>query len=803
MLLRFLVPVLLCAQITLTAQSTGCFNLIFTQNRAVRGDTLAIDVSVKGFKEVLALDYQTMWDNQVLRLVEVSNRHPMFSPASFEAPPFFSVNGISRFSWFDPFVVGQNLPDDTRIYTLRFLVVDPVAQRTLIRMGGPLSAEIGYNFVSGYFGERIPVNIPVNARLKGDLPEAEFQLGQICTSIQKCGSGQINVPIKEGIPPYNFFIKTIDGRLRPSQLNNLAPGSYHLIAVDAQKDSVEALVNLNASPAGTVVNLQAVVTCDPQQADSASILVNASGGRGRYAFDWSDGTYTVSPRKSQIKIANNQLYSVTVTDTRGCEAILESLNARTCLEANDSIPQLSLESSSRLNGEAFCSKVELSNAQDLSKIQFALRWNTEKMVFQHFKSIAPQIQAVHIDASDAHAGLLRFSKNDAFKSSAPRQALFELCFQAQNIVDTGYISFDEQILALEISDANNRPVPVRLYPASVELKAAIWPGDTDRNGVVNHFDLLPIGLAYGNRGTARPNASLEWQAQGTQLWGKEITGLDLAFIDADGSGKIEDKDTSAIYANWNLNYADAQVPILLQKVGAIPMSIRQDTLRSMTPQAIAIDLGTTTAMASNVYGLAFSVHYNPAEVDEKSINFSPTSSWLGSSGNDLLVIRRNDPAKQQLEVALVRTDQQNRSGFGQIGKLFLSLERNEVNALAQSVNLSISNIRLIDRTGQTLAVLPSKTTLPISRLVNNRDISADLQQQIKLYPQPASQQVWVDLAGLDLLHWQLLTLNGQVLKTGFNLQEPIVLPQLPSGMYLLRMVCKQGIALKKCLITHK
>jgi hypothetical protein len=804
MLLRLLIPILLCIQFALTAQSTGCFNLMLTQARAVSGDTLAIDVRVKGFKQVLLLGYQTVWDNRVLQLVEISNRNPMLPQTSFEAPPFFSVNGISWFSWQDPFYVGQNLPDDTRIYTLNFLVIDPSARRTKIAIGGPSISEIAYSFSSEFYAEYLPATVAVNAILKEDLPKNALQFNQICTTVQKCGIGQINAPVNGGIPPYSFFIKGNDGKFKPSQLNNLTPGFYHLIAVDGQKDSIEALINLNPSPTGSGVNLQAIVTCDPQQADSATILVNVSGARGRYAFDWSEGTYAISTGKSRIKIANNQLYSVTVTDTRGCEAVLENLNARACLVANDSIPQLSLESSNRLNGELFCSKVELANAQDLSTIQFALRWNSDKIAFQHFNIIDPQLLSSNFGIDDVNRGVLYFSKKNETKFSTPRQSLFELCFQAQNRVDTGYISFDEQSLALEVLDANKQPLPIRTYAASIEINAAIWPGDTDRNGMVNHFDLLPIGLAYGNRGAVRPNSSLEWQAQATHLWGKNISGFDLAFIDTDGTGRIESKDTSAILVNWQRSYTKALIPTVspLLKASATPLNIRQDTLRGLAAQTLSIDLGSTSAVASNVYGLAFSIGYNPAEVNEQSLRFSSSSSWLGTLGDDLLTIQRNDLSKHQLEVALVRTDQQNRNGFGQIGQLHLALDRNEIRPTLQGVNLSINNIRLIDRTGHTLAVLPSKTSLPISRLVNTSSLSADLQQHIKLYPQPASQHLWVDLGGLDLLHWQLLTLNGQVVKTGLSLHAPVELSHLPAGMYVLKMVCSQGIALKKCLITH-
>jgi len=41
----------------------------------------------------------------------------------------------------------------------------------------------------------------------------------------------------------------------------------------------------------------------------------------------------------------------------------------------------------------------------------------------------------------------------------------------------------------------------------------VWAGDTNRDGVVNVADLLPIGLHYGASGTSRENEGSEWGAQ--------------------------------------------------------------------------------------------------------------------------------------------------------------------------------------------------------------------------------------------------------------------------------------------------
>ena len=45
--------------------------------------------------------------------------------------------------------------------------------------------------------------------------------------------------------------------------------------------------------------------------------------------------------------------------------------------------------------------------------------------------------------------------------------------------------------------------------ASRYLTTCVWSGDTDTSGVVNAADLLNIGLAFGERGAARPSCQVD------------------------------------------------------------------------------------------------------------------------------------------------------------------------------------------------------------------------------------------------------------------------------------------------------
>ena len=90
----------------------------------------------------------------------------------------------------------------------------------------------------------------------------------------------------------------------------------------------------------------------------------------------------------------------------------------------------------------------------------------------------------------------------------------------------------------------------------------VFPGDFNNDGVANHIDLLPLAIAYGNKGPERPGANFEWIPQETFPWeiGLPVTGVDLSFIDADGNGLLDSFDLDAIAFNYDSTQIDAIPP---------------------------------------------------------------------------------------------------------------------------------------------------------------------------------------------------------------------------------------------------
>jgi hypothetical protein len=109
-----------------------------------------------------------------------------------------------------------------------------------------------------------------------------------------------------------------------------------------------------------------------------------------------------------------------------------------------------------------------------------------------------------------------------------------------------------EVIELSITDIeayNPELQPVGLSPVDTQIRVgglAVWPGDTDNNGVVNEYDIIPIGIYWQKTGPARPNASLKWHAQAAIPW----KPTSATYADANGDGIVNAKEILAVGKNW-------------------------------------------------------------------------------------------------------------------------------------------------------------------------------------------------------------------------------------------------------------
>ncbi len=74
----------------------------------------------------------------------------------------------------------------------------------------------------------------------------------------------------------------------------------------------------------------------------------------------------------------------------------------------------------------------------------------------------------------------------------------------------------------------------------------VWPGDTNRDGKVDVFDVLPIGQFWGSVGPIRDKGDHSWKLQPAIAWKEKMA----TSADANGDGVINQDDIVPISQNW-------------------------------------------------------------------------------------------------------------------------------------------------------------------------------------------------------------------------------------------------------------
>ncbi|MFK8007016.1 MAG: T9SS type A sorting domain-containing protein [Saprospiraceae bacterium] len=199
-----------------------------------------------------------------------------------------------------------------------------------------------------------------------------------------------------------------------------------------------------------------------------------------------------------------------------------------------------------------------------------------------------------------------------------------------------------------------------------------WAGDTNSDFIVNNFDLLNIGLAYGAVGTPRDNASIAWIAQPSDDWMQSFEdGTNYKHADANGDGVISFSDKFAIDENFGLTHGAVDpyvTPTPSSDDPALFIIMPNPNDIGVGPFEAEIHLGGTANAVDAIYGLAFTVEFNNQIFDPTSMEIAFESGWFNNNGaDDLLSFQKEEDGK--LAAAVSRINQLNISGGGKIGTI--------------------------------------------------------------------------------------------------------------------------------------
>jgi hypothetical protein len=328
-------------------------------------------------------------------------------------------------------------------------------------------------------------------------------------------------------------------------------------------------------------------------------------------------------------------------------------------------------------------------------------------------------------------------------------------------------------------------------------QGCVWPGDADDNTTVNNWDLLPIALTHGESGLTRPNANISWTGQYSTDWStvNPVAGLpNYKHIDCNGDGIINQNDLTAIQQNYGSNYYRSNSSM----TGNIPFFINSVNANEGDRLSLPINLGTAAEPAADVYGVAFTLNYDPEIVEASSVSVDYPVSWLGTN---LLDIQYDFSQLGKIEVAVARRDRLNNSGFGEIGKFNFTI-RDDIlrSSTTRTMDIDITNIRLINNANTEIGTNPQVGTVTVTLLSATEAID---NYSVELFPNPAKDQFNVRVQNASLETVTVYNVNGQLVKLTENINSNILtLPvnELARGIYMVQIKTDKGVENRKLVI---
>ncbi|NJO87143.1 MAG: hypothetical protein HC821_03830, partial [Lewinella sp.] len=198
----------------------------------------------------------------------------------------------------------------------------------------------------------------------------------------------------------------------------------------------------------------------------------------------------------------------------------------------------------------------------------------------------------------------------------------------------------------------------------------VWPGDTNKDGVVDIADLIPIGLYMGSTGTPRPNGDpSRWCAQQSENWPQTDNGVNRKHVDASGDQIISSADTQVVRDNLGLAH---RIRTQAANLSLFDLYLEGDIFYE-PGDLVRLDIvaGQDFVVIEDVNGFILPFPFDPTVISPTTveINFNEDSWFSYDSPIISMQSMRSNALGSSVEAAVVRTNGRSTSGYGPIGSL--------------------------------------------------------------------------------------------------------------------------------------
>ena len=366
---------------------------------------------------------------------------------------------------------------------------------------------------------------------------------------------------------------------------------------------------------------------------------------------------------------------------------------------------------------------------------------------------------------------------------------------SNNVVSQGTIILEGDINELIIG---GWPVRVdNICYNGVPEDEDVWPGDANSDNIARHFDLLNIGVAYGEEGPARLEDATEWSSFPADNWNNYFAnGTNYKHADCNGDGIVNELDREAIIQNYNLTHGPIEDFVDLPATDTDPPILVDfpdgSQISSGTVFEVPVIFGTEEHPVHDIYGVAFTVEFDPTIFDPASLTVEYPVSWFGEPDvNTLHVHKIYDEGK--IEIALTRIDQNEVSGYGPIVSIRGIID--DIVGISNDVEVRIDGVLATDIKETKIPIQSITELVPVEL---NPMIKGNTKFELFVFPNPTNDVVNIAVnQDYDIQSVEIFNSQSHLIATHTGNTGQISLEELPDGIYTFKIKVEGRVFYKR------
>lgn len=307
------------------------------------------------------------------------------------------------------------------------------------------------------------------------------------------------------------------------------------------------------------------------------------------------------------------------------------------------------------------------------------------------------------------------------------------------------------------------------------VSTQVYPGDCNKDNLVNHLDIFPIGLFYKKTGYPRNNAdtSISFLPKKSQNWFFQTNGINASHADVDGNGIVDDQDLAKYQANFG-NAKGNYMPNLSGNSPSVQLklSIGDTVDLSSTTGKINIPVLIVSPTPINAYGIGYSYTIRVLNKSNAPFDsFYPHTKYFKTNiWADQLKLHVIDTIsfREHTNVATVRYNQANGEMDPQAGIIEVVTEEVLLGIASQTdlsyINILLKEVSLVDNNLNSIPITPISKRIYFRKAASG--IQSKVNDKVQVYPTLIDDSYSIEKLSAKPIDYMIFNSLGQVVESG-------------------------------------